>query len=30
MEIVGVGHDLNAAPMSTRHNFVFAAQHPNP
>jgi hypothetical protein len=29
MEIVGFGDGLNAAPMSTRHDFVFATRHPN-
>lgn len=27
-ELDGVRHGLNAAPMSPRHDFVFAAPHP--
>jgi hypothetical protein len=29
MEFVRFGHTLNTAAMGTRHDFVFAAQHPN-
>jgi|HubBroStandDraft_3_1064219.scaffolds.fasta_scaffold949614_1 hypothetical protein len=29
MEIVRIGYRLKAVPMSTRHDFVFAAPHLN-